>query len=93
MLNRLGTEQESASRRCSWHTEFGLLRQQSSVRTATINDDETKSEDGIKYTVFLDHDTFAELRERAAKHNCSVGAELRHIAKNAIAASRAKQQQ
>jgi plasmid stability protein len=57
-----------------------------------MNDDETKSEDGIKYTVFLDHDTFTELRERAAKHNCSFGAELRHIAKNAIAASRAKQQ-
>jgi hypothetical protein len=33
-----------------------------------MQDDETKSEDGVKYTVFFDHGTFAELRERAAKH-------------------------
>jgi plasmid stability protein len=58
-----------------------------------MQDEKPNPRDGIKYTVFFDHGTFAELRERAANHNCSVGAELRHIAKNAIAASRTKQQQ
>jgi plasmid stability protein len=57
-----------------------------------MQDNESRTEDGVKYTVFLDNDTFMELRERAAKHNCSVGAEIRHTVKNAIAASRAKQQ-